>query len=88
MKTIIAGTVAPRPDEKPKDLEKRQDAKVAELLGSGQRYLDWARQMDHPAQVEPVQRPNPKPPVDKRWARQGRQISITGVSKSVQPVCA
>jgi ATP-dependent helicase/nuclease subunit B len=84
MKTIIAGTVAPRPDEKPKDLEKRQDAKVAELLGSGQRYLDWARQMDHPAQVEPVQRPNPKPPVDKRWARQGRQISITGVSKWIR----
>ena len=80
LKTIIAGTVLPLPDEKPKDLEERQAAVVAGLLGTGQHYLDWARQMDRPEDVHPVKRPNPKPPVDKRWARQGRQMSITGVS--------
>ncbi|MGJ8559306.1 MAG: PD-(D/E)XK nuclease family protein [Litorimonas sp.] len=84
LKTIIAGTVSPASDEQPKDLEKRQDAKVAELLGTGQKYLDWARQMDRPEELRPVSRPNPKPPVDKRWARQGRQISITGVSKWIR----
>lgn len=84
LKTIIAGTVSPETGEKPKDLEKRQDAKVADLLGTGQRYLDWARQMDRPDKPTPVSRPNPKPPVDKRWARQGRQISITGVSKWIR----
>lgn len=50
------------------------------LLGTGQRYLDWARQMDRVDYAEPARRPNPKPPVDKRWARKGREISITGVS--------
>lgn len=84
LKTIIAGTVLPLPDETPKNLEKRQADTVAVLLGTGQRYLDWARQMDHPKTVTPVSRPNPKPPVDKRWARQGRQISITGVSKWIR----
>lgn len=84
LKTIIAGTVAPLPDEGSKALETRQAEMVAELLGTGQRYLDWARQMDHPDGLSPVSRPNPKPPVDKRWARQGRQISITGVSKWIR----
>jgi ATP-dependent helicase/nuclease subunit B len=84
LKTIIAGTVSPEPGEKPKDLEKRQDTKVADLLGTGQHYLDWARQMDRSNSLSPVSRPNPKPPVDKRWSRQGRQISITGVSKWIR----
>lgn len=84
LKTIIAGTVSPLPEETPKDLEERQAETVAELLGTGQCYLDWARQIDHPETVTPLSRPNPKPPVDKRWARQGRQISITGVSKWIR----
>jgi len=80
LKTIIAGTILPQPDETPKALEDRQAKLVASLLGSGQTYVDWARQMDRPEQVKPAKRPNPTPPVDKRWARQGREISITGVS--------
>lgn len=53
---------------------------VATLLGSGQTYLDWSRQLDRVETAQPVARPNPKPPVDKRWERQGRRISITAVS--------
>lgn len=84
LKTIIAGTVSALPGERAKALETRQTATVDARLGTGQRYLDWARQMDRPVHITPVRRPNPKPPVDKRWARQGRQISITGVSKWIR----
>ncbi|MEM7729262.1 MAG: PD-(D/E)XK nuclease family protein [Pseudomonadota bacterium] len=56
------------------------DAKSEALLGTGQHYLDWARALDHCDRAQPVGRPNPKPPVEKRWARKGREISITGVS--------
>lgn len=55
------------------------DEAAQSLLGSGHKYLDWARQMDRPTRHQPVGRPNPKPPVDKRWERQGRAISITSV---------
>ncbi|MGB6229660.1 MAG: PD-(D/E)XK nuclease family protein, partial [Litorimonas sp.] len=56
------------------------DDRVEALLGTGERYLDWARRMDRSDYPQPVSRPNPKPPVDKRWARKGREISITAVS--------
>jgi len=72
------------PGESAKALEARQSETVSARLRSGQHYLDWARQMDQPDKVTPARRPNPKPPVDKRWARQGRQISITGVSKWIR----
>lgn len=54
------------------------------LLGTGQHYLDWARQMDQPSEQIFIERPSPTPPVDKRWARKGREISITGVSKWIR----
>ena len=60
------------------------DADVARVLGTGQVYLDWARRMDRVDAPKPASRPNPKPPVDKRWARQGRVMSITGVSKWIR----
>ena len=60
------------------------DADVEAVLGTGQRYLDWARRLDHVERAEPAQRPNPKPPTDKRWARAGRRVSITGVSKWIR----
>lgn len=54
------------------------------LLGTGEKYLKWARALDVPSEHAPVSRPNPKPPVDKRWERQGREISITGVKTWVR----
>jgi ATP-dependent helicase/nuclease subunit B len=66
LKTLLAGAVG------------QDGAKT--LLGTGQVYLDWARAMDVPARPIRIDRPNPTPPVDKRWARQGRRISITSVS--------
>ncbi|MEL6688282.1 MAG: PD-(D/E)XK nuclease family protein [Pseudomonadota bacterium] len=54
------------------------------LLGTGKHYLDWARAMDCPEELVFIDRPNPKPPVEKRWARQGRKISITNVSKWIR----
>lgn len=60
------------------------DDSAEELLKSDQPYLDWSRAMDRPSEITPIQRPNPTPPVDKRWARKGREISITGVSKWIR----
>ena len=65
------------------------DAQVDALLGTGARYLDWARQMDVPERQVFIERPNPTPPVEKRWnlvARDGatRRMSITGVSKWIR----
>ena len=60
------------------------DARVDAVLGTGQRYLDWARQIDRVENPKPVTRPNPKPPVDKRWENKGRRVSITGVSKWIR----
>lgn len=54
--------------------------KMSELLDTGQHYLDWARTLDQPEMLTFIERPNPAPPVEKRWARQGRKISITSVS--------
>ena len=56
------------------------EAEVEAVLGTGAHYLDWARAIDRVERAEPATRPNPKPPVEKRWARKGREISITGVS--------
>ncbi len=58
--------------------------RVDTLLGQGQRFLDWARELDRVDRAVPAPRPNPTPPVEKRWARQGRQISITGVSQWIR----
>ena len=60
------------------------DADVEAVLGTGQHYLDWARRIDRVDRARPVGRPNPKPPVEKRWSRKGREVSITGVSKWIR----
>lgn len=60
------------------------EGEVARLLGTGQHYLEWARALDRPTAPVHIDRPNPKPPVDKRWARKGREVSITGVSKWIR----
>ncbi|MGB3455370.1 MAG: PD-(D/E)XK nuclease family protein, partial [Litorimonas sp.] len=70
LKTLLAGAVG--------------EEAAHQLLGTGQHYLDWARQMDRPSTHVAIERPNPKPPVEKRWARQGRRISITGVSRWIR----
>lgn len=70
LKTLLAGAMG--------------EAEVERLLGSGQIYLDWARAIDRPTEPVFIDRPNPKPPVDKRWARKGREISITGASKWIR----
>jgi ATP-dependent helicase/nuclease subunit B len=41
----------------------------------GQRYLDLARALDHPAEVKPAGRPEPKPPLDAR----PKQLSVTAI---------
>ncbi len=65
------------------------DRRVDALLGTGARYLDWARQMDRPERHVFIERPNPKPPVEKRWnfvAKDGvaRRMSITAVSRWIR----
>lgn len=70
LKTLLAGAMG--------------EAEVERLLGTGQTYLDWARALDQPTETTLIDRPNPKPPVEKRWARKGREISITGASKWIR----
>ena len=71
LKTLLAGAMG--------------EAKVDRLLGTGQAYLDWARALDQPSETVFIDRPNPNPPVEKRWARQaGRRMSITGVAQWIR----
>jgi ATP-dependent helicase/nuclease subunit B len=41
----------------------------------GERYLAWARALDRPGQVQPMRRPEPKPPLDARPKR----LSVTEI---------
>lgn len=70
LKTLLTGAVG--------------EGRQKDLLGTGQTYLDWARAMDRPDSLTFIDRPNPTPPVENRWARQGRKISITSVSKWIR----
>ncbi len=45
------------------------------MLKRGNRYLDYARALDFPAQVKPAVRPTPKPKVEARPAR----LSVTAI---------
>ena len=38
------------------------EARWKQIIARGERYLDWARALDHPGEVKPVTRPAPKPP--------------------------
>ncbi len=46
-----------------------------EVTERGERYLDYARALDHPAEVKPAKRPEPKPP---RAARPSK-LSVTAI---------
>ena len=46
-----------------------------EVTKRGERYLDYARALDHPAEVKPAKRPEPKPP---RAARPSK-LSVTAI---------
>lgn len=70
LKTLLTGAVG--------------EEALKSLLGTGQHYLDWARAIDRPEHLTFIERPNPTPPVEHRWARQGRKISITNVSKWIR----
>jgi len=45
------------------------------VVARGTVYLDYARALDHPAQVKPVERPAPVPPPDAR----PKQLSVTEI---------
>ena len=51
------------------------EARWKEVIARGERYLDYARALDHPAQVNPAKRPEPKPP---RAARP-TELSVTAI---------
>jgi len=44
-----------------------------EVLARGEAYLEFARALDHPATIDPVKRPQPKPPLAARPSR----LSVT-----------
>ena len=46
-----------------------------EVIARGERYLDYARALDHPADVKPAKRPEPKPPRDAR----PNKLSVTAI---------
>jgi ATP-dependent helicase/nuclease subunit B len=46
-----------------------------EVLARGNAYLDYARALDHPAEVKPADRPAPKPPLAARPDR----LSVTAI---------
>ncbi len=46
-----------------------------DVLARGSAYLDLARALDHPAQINPVERPQPKPPREARPAK----LSVTEI---------
>ncbi len=57
-------------------IEAAAGAKAIEAaLGRGESYLRWARALDQPAEVAPVKRPAPRPPVEMR----PRSLSVTRV---------
>ena len=45
------------------------------VCARGQRYLDLARALDHPAEVKPIKQPQPKPPLEARPAA----LSVTEI---------
>ncbi len=51
------------------------DARWKQVVARGERYLDCARALDHPAAVAPARRPEPRPP---RAARPSR-LSVTAI---------
>ena len=51
------------------------DGRWGEVLARGNKYLELARALDHPAEVNPTRRPQPKPP---RAARPDR-LSVTAI---------
>ena len=46
-----------------------------EVIKRGERYLDYARALDEPAEVTPAQRPEPRPPREARPSR----LSVTAI---------
>jgi ATP-dependent helicase/nuclease subunit B len=46
-----------------------------EVVARGNAYLDYARALDHPAEVKPAERPAPKPPIAARPDR----LSVTAI---------
>ncbi|NNE58615.1 MAG: double-strand break repair protein AddB [Hellea sp.] len=56
-----------------------------EALSSEHPYLKWARSLDEaaPDQVKAARRPDPRPPLEKRWPK-GRQLSVTRVKTWVR----
>ena len=46
-----------------------------EVIARGARYLDYARALDHPAEVAPAKRPEPRPPRDARPSK----LSVTAI---------
>ncbi len=46
-----------------------------QVLARGNRMVDLARALDHPAQVKAAERPQPKPPIDARPS----QLSVTAI---------
>ena len=51
------------------------EARWKEVLARGNVYLDYARALDHPAQVKPADRPAPKPKTEARPSR----LSVTAI---------
>jgi ATP-dependent helicase/nuclease subunit B len=51
------------------------EARWKEVLARGSTYLDYARALDHPAQVKSAERPAPKPPIAARPDR----LSVTAI---------
>jgi ATP-dependent helicase/nuclease subunit B len=51
------------------------DARWAEVIARGAKYVDWAQSLDRPARVTRIKRPEPKPP----RATRPRALSVTEV---------
>ena len=51
------------------------DGRWPEVVKRGERYVDWARALDAPAEVRPAMRPAPTPPRDARPTR----LSVTAI---------
>jgi ATP-dependent helicase/nuclease subunit B len=51
------------------------EARWKDVVARGNVYLDYARALDHPAQVKPVERPAPTPPAEAR----PKQLSVTEI---------
>ncbi|MBL4870623.1 MAG: double-strand break repair protein AddB [Robiginitomaculum sp.] len=57
---------------------------VETLQGNGEKYLNWARQLDAPRQkLNPASRPMPAPPLSSRWPS-GRGLSVTQIQKWIR----